>query len=222
MFTIPIFVFTGFGNITPKTPLGQGVTIIFCLLGIPITMLAMKTSGELLATGIRFLVIKTDTVVLKRAEPKHIKGKTFFLSSALIVFLQLILACVSTSYIETDWSFLESLYAWFTTFTTIGFGDYVHMESFSSKTAHGEMSKARLIFYGILLSLPYVAGLSLMSCILTCLVDSVDQIRRFRDRCMKYCPSLNSLISRLLSREQSSYNVRAEDSYRSGQSQEMS
>ena len=175
----------------------------------------MKTSGELLATGIRFLVMKTDIVLLKKAEPKHIKAKTFFLSTALIVFLHLIMACVSTSYIETDWSFLESLYAWFTTFTTIGFGDYVHMESFASKTAHGEMSKARLIFYGIILSLPYVWGLSLMSCILTCLVDSVDQIRHFRDRCMKCCPSLNSLVSRLFSRERSSYNVKAEEIFAS-------
>ena len=40
--------FSGFGNLIPKTRLGQGMTIIFCLIGIPLTMLAFKSAGELL------------------------------------------------------------------------------------------------------------------------------------------------------------------------------
>lgn len=82
-------------------------------------MLAIKTLGELLAIGVRFLVIKMDTVLLKRTEPRHVKVKSFILSCLLINLLEVLLAALSSTVIE-NWSFLESLYAWFTTFTTIG------------------------------------------------------------------------------------------------------
>ena len=86
----------------------------------------MKSVGELLAIGVRFLIVKTDTIVLKRAQrPGTVKVKAFVMSCTLLCLLHVILATVSTTSIE-DWSFLESLYAWFTTFITIGFGDYIH------------------------------------------------------------------------------------------------
>ena len=169
----------GFGNITPKTRLGQGLTIIVCLIGIPITMLALKTAGELLACCIRFVIVKTEAVILKRAKPEHLKKKMFILASTLLVVL-IILASVASTFLE-EWTFLEGFYVWFITFTTIGFGDYVFLESMVRKVDHGETSKMYLVIYGILSSLPYMLGLSLMSCLLTCLVDSIDHIRDFRD-----------------------------------------
>ena len=165
----------GFGNITPKTQLGQGATVIFCLLGIPITMLALKSTGELLASSISFLVVKTETKLLKKAEAKHVQMKTFFVACLSIVILH-VLASVSTIYLE-KWSFLEGLYAWFITFTTIGFGDYVYMDSLRRKVDHGETSKARLVYNGILFALPYIVGLSLVSCILSIVLRPIYTVR---------------------------------------------
>ncbi|XP_022795954.1 potassium channel subfamily K member 3-like [Stylophora pistillata] len=182
------FTTIGYGHITPKTSLGRGVTINACLLGIPITMLAFKTLGELCATFFRFLVIKTETILFRRVELKHLKKKTFFVACVLLVVL-MILASVSTIFLE-HWTFMEGLYAWFTTFTTIGFGDYVLFRSYSIKLARGDISTTSLLLKGLVFVVPYAVGLSLMSCILTCLVDSVDQIRHFRDRCWSCCPSL--------------------------------
>ena len=173
-------------------------------------MLAMKTLGELLAIGVRFLVIKTDTVLLKRTEPRHVKVKSFILSCVLITLLELLLAAFSSTVIE-NWSFLESLYAWFTTFTTIGFGDYVHLESYTRKAATGKMSKASLVFYGIFISFPYVGGLSLVSCMLSCLVDSLDKIRHFCDRCVSCFPRLDSLFLRFFPCKQSRYSIKQEE-----------
>lgn len=179
----------------------------------------MKTAGQLLASCISFLVIKTETELLKRVAPRHVKLKSFFVADALVILL-LVLGSVATTYVE-NWSFLEGLYAWFTTFTTIGFGDYIHLESFARKADHGEMSKARLIGYGLLFTVPYVIGLSLVSCILTCLVDSLDQIRDFRDRYIKCCPSFLSLMRRFLFRERSSFDAKAEENYVYDTNQEM-
>ena len=174
-------------------------------------MLAMKTLGELLAIGVRFLVIKMDTVLLKRTEPRHVKVKSFILSCLLINLLEVLLATLSSTVIE-NWSFLESLYAWFTTFTTIGFGDYVHLESYTRKAANGKMSKASLVLYDIFISVPYVGGLSLVSCMLSCLVDSLDKIRHFCDRFVSCFPSLDSLILRFSPCKQSRYSIKQEES----------
>ena len=192
----------GYGNITPRTQLGRGFTIISCLLGIPITMMLFKTTGEILATGITYLVIKTETVILKRAKPKHVKTKTFFSACALIVF-QLIIASASTIYLE-NW---KGLYAWYITYTTIGFEDYVHMESLQREIDRGEISPTRLFVCFALSFFPYVFGLSLMSCILTCLVDSVDEIRNFRERVLDCCPNFLSLVRRVFSRKTDDYPV---------------
>ena len=168
-------------------------------------MMLFKTTGELLATCITHLVVKTETVMLKRAEPKHVKTKRFFVACALIV-CQLIIVSTVTLYLE-NWSFLESLYSWFITFTTIGFGDYVHMESLQREIDHGEVSPTRLVLYFALSFFPYLFGLSLMSCILTCLVDSVDEIRNFRERVLNCCPNLLSLVRRLPSHKTDDYPV---------------
>ena len=55
--------FSGYGSITPKTRLGQGETIIFCTIGIPMTMPAMKSLGELLAIGVRSLTPETTVKI---------------------------------------------------------------------------------------------------------------------------------------------------------------
>ena len=159
------------------------------------TMLAMKSLWELLGIGVRSLVIKTETILLKRTEPRNVKLKTICVSGCIIVFQHLMLASLSTSFTE-NWSFLESFYAWFITLSTIGFGDYVPLKKFSRETDVEKMSKLLLILYMVLFSLPYVMSLSFCSCILSLLVDSMDQIRQMRDRCMSCCPSFISLISR--------------------------
>lgn len=157
------------------------------------TMLAMKSLGELLAIGVRSLVIKTETILLKRTEPRHVKLKTICVSGCMIAFQHLMLASLSTSFTE-NWSFLESFYAWFITLSTIGFGDYVPLQKFSRETEVEKMSKLRLILYMVFFSLPYVISLSFFSCILSLLVDSMDQIQ-MSDRCMSCCHSFISLIS---------------------------
>ena len=126
--------------------------------------------------------------MLKRAEPKHVKTKKFLSACALMVF-QLIIVSACTIYLE-NWNFVEGLYAWFITYTTIGFGDYVHMETLQREIDRGEISPTRIFVYFALSLVPYVFGLSLMSCILSCLVDSVDEIRNFRERVLNCCPNL--------------------------------
>ena len=110
-----------------------------------------------------------------------------------------------------DCSYMESVYAWFTTFTTIGFGDYIHLDSFARKAARGEIPGYRVMLYGLISSSPYIMGLSLVSCILGCLVDSVENVRNFSDQCTKFFQYSPSLVLRYLCREGSGYDIKTSD-----------
>ena len=172
-------------------------------------MLALKSAGELMGCGIRFIVTKTEACLLKNDPQKNEKGKVSFCAVSLMIAL-LLLASTCSVFME-DWSYMESLYAWFTTFTTIGFGDYIHLDSFARKAARGEISDYRLVLYGLISSFPYIMGLSLVSCILGCPVDSVENVSNFSDLCTKFLQNLPSLVLRSLCREQSGYDIKTSD-----------
>ena len=119
-----MFLFAaGYGYITPQTPAGQVLCIVVSLFGIPITLLTLKSIGELISKGVNKIVTKFEKKILKRSEAKHIKTKSAMILFTLVVVLIVIneLAIVT----HLDWTLVEGVYFWFITFSTIGFGDYV-------------------------------------------------------------------------------------------------
>ena len=57
---------------------------------------------------------------------------------------------------------MESLYAWFTTFTTIAFRDYIHLDSFARKATRGEIPDYRVVSHGLISSFLYIIGFVLI------------------------------------------------------------
>ena len=117
------FFSPGYGWITPQTPTGQILCIFVSLLGIPITLLAFKSIGELIAKWVNTMVTKFEKKILKRSEPKHMKTK-----GAVILFSTMMSLIALNGVLlmpQKDWTIVEGVYFWFITFTTIGFGDYV-------------------------------------------------------------------------------------------------
>ncbi|PFX22272.1 Potassium channel subfamily K member 3 [Stylophora pistillata] len=212
----------GYGYITPKTSLGQGITIVTCLFGIPISMLAFKTAGELISSLLRYLIIKAETVLLKRGEPKHVKKKTFLAASALAVALHISFATSSTY--REGWSFITSLYAWFTTFTTIGFGDYVPFVAPQIKLDQEKASEDAMIVPSLIAVIPWMVGFSVTSCLLNCIVDSLDDIRDFRNDYFSCWSNLVSKMKMLLCGGCKSYSMtegRGEDHHSSHENNQV-
>lgn len=117
------FFSAGYGYITPQTPSGQILCIFVSVIGIPITLLTLKSVGELITKLASAVVTKFEKKVLKRAEPKQVQSK----SAVILVVLMLVLM-IANSFLTKSlrgWTLIEGVYYWFVTFTTLGFGDYV-------------------------------------------------------------------------------------------------
>lgn len=177
---------TGYGFITPQTPEGQLLCIFVSLLGIPITMLAFKSIGEIIAKWISNVVEKFETKIFKRTRPKRMQAK----STVFLVSLMVLIIMVNGSLMMRvfSWSLMEGVYFWFITLTTIGFGDYVPAKSQrimklsisishdnEEKSAAGATEKITIIFTGIFYTFYVVLCLCFVSSVLNSVVATMEE-----------------------------------------------
>ena len=157
---------------TPETELGQGLTVIFALIGLPICMLALKAIGESIVNGIRYLVLKIEKRVLHRRRVRRIKVKTF--TGTCLLMMMFILSGTVMEVLAEDWSFVQGVYVWFVTFSTIGFGDHIPLQELEQTPEHRSKGIWVLIFG---LAFFMMAGLCVVSAVLTSLVYAAEEIR---------------------------------------------
>ena len=183
---------TGYGSITPKTATGQVMCIFMCLVGIPISMLSIKSVGEVFALWFMAMIQKFEKKVLKRPEPRSLETK-----SAVILFSLMILIVIGNGLIVVSlkgWSLLEGVYFWFVTLTTIGFGDYLvrepaqritHLEMNGSIANGGEIESLGFTIIMSFFSLTYlVLCLCLVSSVLNSVVAALEN-HNFPPRCQR-------------------------------------
>ena len=194
LYFVCIFSYPGYGYITPQTPTGQILCIFVSLLGIPITLLAFKSIGELIAKWVNTIVTKIEKKILKRLEPKHMKIK-----GAVILFWTMILLITLTGVLlmyQTDWTIVEGVYFWFITFTTIGFGDYVvgrpqqritklSLNSSRYQESHESLNEehtALAIFLNLFFTFYVIFTLCIVSSVLNAIMAVIEE-RRCHPRC---------------------------------------
>ena len=158
---------------TPETMLGQLLTVLYALVGLPISMLALKAIGEVIASGVRSLVLKIEKLLFKKRRVHRIRTKTFLGTCLLMIFF-LLLGTVMEMLAE-GWSFVEGIYVWFVTFATIGFGDYVPFQAMEQKVKYRKKGLWVFLFG---LAFFTLAGLCVVSAVLTSLVQAAEEIRK--------------------------------------------
>lgn len=184
-----LFLFSGFGNITPETPLGQAITIVYCIVGIPICMAFLKTLGETIARVVEKFVLLVEREFFGRRRPKKLKTKSLCLTFILMVFT-LCLGGLTQISME-DWSFVEGIYAFFATLSTIGYGDYIPWWSaLTIATAENSPADKHVHLWLILsaLALPVMAGLCVVSAVINSLVDALDELKiqiHIQSKCLR-------------------------------------
>ena len=131
---------------------------------------------------------KLEKKIFTTLDPQKIKTK-----SAVILFLLMLVFLLVTAQLHmsvSGWTFVEEVYFWFITFSTIGFGDYVHDKShqritqFSiNGTVNQENEEGLLhrrksaiaIFFAMGYLCHYTIGLCLVSSVLNSIVEALEE-----------------------------------------------
>ena len=95
--------------------------MFYALIGIPITSLMLATAGEIITCHMGSVVTLYERKRFNRAHVKHKSIKIFVLTFILFIFVLNLSAIFLV--LKNKWSYLNSFYFWYITFTTIGFGD---------------------------------------------------------------------------------------------------
>ena len=182
----------GYGYITPQTSQGQLLCILVALPGIPITILAFQAIGEMIARWVNNIVEKFERKILKKEEPRGMQTKSLM----FLVSLTLALIAVNGSVMMDpyEWTFVEAVYFWFVTLTTIGFGDYTMVRSqrirelsinISQKQDEGKDEagqKTFEIFTGLFFLFDLILCLCIVSSVLNSVVSFIEE-NKFRAPC---------------------------------------
>lgn len=144
-------------------------------------MLALKTLGEIVSKMVYKLVFNVETKVLCKKTPRKIKIKSFF-TTFLLMLLTLCAGGVTQIYMEGG-TFIEGVYSWFATLSTIGYGDYIPSWSLLQNTE----SETTLWLLISAFSLPSLALLSVVSGLLNSLVEAIEEFKIQFKYCCK-CP----------------------------------
>ena len=189
-----ILCFTGYGYITPQTAAGQMLCIFVSLLGIPITLLTLKSAGELIAKLANKIVTTFEKKVLKKEEAKQVKTK-----SAVILFSFMVLLIVGNgllSMLLRGWTFVQGVYCWFVTLSTIGFGDYVpnreneliNITGLKLDNELAELGQASsTVVISLFLILHTLIGLCIVSSVLNAIMVAMEEVK-LRPRCPRCVP----------------------------------
>ena len=161
--------------------------IFVSLPGIPITMLALKSIGEVIAYYVSAFVTKFEKKILKRADPKQVETK----SASILFMLMVVLIVINSLFMTplTEWGLLEGIYFWFITLTTTGFGDYVpyksqrikeitgsNLSDFHNQTKTGNAREVTaVIFSAIFFTFYLIFGLCVVSSVLNAIMAAFEK-----------------------------------------------
>lgn len=121
----------GYGNITPTTESGQILTVIYAMVGIPLTVLALKSIGELVNKALKSVTrplhrkFHSKNCQERACDFMETGNTCINLVSCIVTW---IIACALNTHLESKQSFITNSYSIFVTLTTVGFGDIIPFE----------------------------------------------------------------------------------------------
>ncbi|NXA13336.1 KCNKH protein, partial [Sapayoa aenigma] len=120
-FSISAITTIGYGNLSPSTAVGRIFCIVFALFGIPLNLVLLNETGQLMLLGVQHCAHHLEEVF-------HWQNKTFLMMKTCALVTGLFLSLLLPPLLFCDkegWSCEEGFYYSFITLSTIGFGDHV-------------------------------------------------------------------------------------------------
>jgi len=122
-FAFTVMSTIGYGDVVPKTNLGKVMCMFYAVITIPLFLIALSAAGQMKRFHIELLLRAFETKALKRSDIRH-KKKKIIATTAFLFIIEVLIAS-SISYSIEEWSFLDCVYFWVISASTIGFGDLV-------------------------------------------------------------------------------------------------
>ncbi|CAF0743737.1 unnamed protein product [Adineta ricciae] len=162
LYSATVITTVGYGHIAPKSILGKVMTCIYAMFGIPIMIMCLTNTGDLLA----FFFIKyysltihfTQRLLKSRRAKLYHQNQTEYVEHVPIaatlgvLALYIIAGAVLFSHWE-GWSYVDGAYFSFITFTTIGLGDLVPGKGTLTENKNGKSILCALyLLFGLVLT----------------------------------------------------------------------
>ncbi|XP_044261008.1 potassium channel subfamily K member 17-like [Tribolium madens] len=123
LYSLTLITTIGYGSVSPRTSWGKLVTILYALVGIPLMLLYLSTTGDLLARSFRRLYGKLCGIGSQKPPCSCANPVRVPVTLCLIIVLAYICSGAVLFHRLENWSLLEGSYFCFTSLGTIGFGD---------------------------------------------------------------------------------------------------
>lgn len=91
--------------------------------------------------------------------------------TVMATFLSL---CAATQVVMEKWTFVDAFYAWFITYSTIGFGDYIPFDSVVSRQDEHGVAAA---IYHVMGTVPALFGLGIVASVMNAIFVVFDKYR---------------------------------------------
>ena len=143
--------------------------MIYAIITIPLFLIALSAAGQMKRLHIELLLRLVEQRILKRNEVRH-KNKKIIGITAMLFVVEVLIAS-SISYSTEEWSFLDCMYFWIISASTIGFGDYI---------SDYNNSNGQLLFFNLLFTIIIQAGFATIFEAITVII-SKKNVHTFRE-----------------------------------------
>ncbi|XP_078287176.1 potassium channel subfamily K member 6 [Rhinoraja longicauda] len=114
----------GYGHTTPLSDGGKAFSVIFALMGVPLTMLLLTVLVQRLLVYVTTRPIRLCQQRLGYSKQQVAVVHLLILGLVILLAFFIIPSAIFSA-IEHDWTFLDAFYFCFISLTTVGLGDFV-------------------------------------------------------------------------------------------------
>ncbi|KAK1793188.1 hypothetical protein P4O66_011590 [Electrophorus voltai] len=166
VFAATVVTTIGYGNISPRTTLGQIFCVVFAVVGIPLNVVVLNRVGKyMLAVERKFCNIIAKKTNHQKCMIVCLHVTSFLISSVLYFVVPMLL------FQEYEgWTYSQAIYYCFITLSTIGFGDYV---------ADSNQDKEYPDWYGCILGVWIFFGLAWLALLINHAIDLLERINAY-------------------------------------------
>ena len=120
--TILLFL-PGNAEVFPRSQAARGFLIGYILIGTPLSFIVYYYFGKLFRQTMRHFISHWYKFFHRNSHDGQLRAQVLFLELLSLSIILIICTALTTSQGTQDWTLLDNVYYWISTFSTVGLGD---------------------------------------------------------------------------------------------------